>query len=325
MRTKFTLVLLLIAFAQLSFGQVTDEEARLRKKNNDTIQGWKRGGLISVNLAQTSLTNWAAGGQNSFAINGLLSLFANYKTSKDAWDNSLDIGYGILNQGKNSDFMKTDDKFDFLSKYGREAFKNVYYAALLNFKTQMTIGRDYAKDTAKISNLLAPAYIVGALGMDYKPNSYFSAFVAPVTAKFTIVNDQDLANAGAFGVTPATYDGSGSILKKGERFKSEFGGYIRVIYSKNDFKGEFLKNISFTSKIDLFSNYANNPQNIDVSWETLIALKVNKFISVNITTHLLYDDDIDIPIDNNDDGVIDEVGPRTQFKEILGVGFSYKF
>lgn len=325
MKTKITLVLLLVAFAQLSFGQITSEEARLRKKNNDTIQGWKRGGLISVNLAQTSLTNWASGGQNSFAVNGLLSLFANYKNAKSAWDNSLDIGYGILNQGESSDFLKTDDKFDFLSKYGREAFKNVYYAALLNFKTQMTIGRDYAKDSAKISNFLAPAYIVAALGMDYKPNSYFSAFVAPVTAKFTIVNDQDLANAGAFGVTPATYDGSGNMLKKGERSKSELGGYIRVIYSKNDFKGEFLKNISFTSKIDLFSNYAKNPQNIDVSWETLIALKVNKFISVNITTHLLYDDDIDIPIDNNDDGVIDEAGPRVQFKEILGVGFSYKF
>ncbi|HEX2934896.1 MAG TPA: DUF3078 domain-containing protein [Bacteroidales bacterium] len=325
MRAKFTTTILFMALVQLSFGQITDQEARLRGKNNDTIQGWKRGGLISINLAQTSLTNWAAGGQNSFAVNGLLSLFANYKNAKSAWDNSLDIGYGILNQGKNSDFIKTDDKFDFLSKYGREAFKNVYYAALLNFKTQMTIGRDYAKDTAKISNFFAPAYIVGALGLDYKPSSYFSAFVAPVTAKFTIVNDQDLANAGAFGVTPATYDGSGNLLKEGKKSKSELGGYIRVIYTKNDFKGEFLKNVSFTSKVDLFSNYSHNPQNIDVSWETLIVLKVNKFIGVNISTHLLYDDDIEIPIDKNGDGTIDESGPRVQFKEILGVGFSYKF
>jgi hypothetical protein len=325
MRTKFTLVLMLVAFAQLSFGQVTDQEARLRGKNTDSIQGWKRGGLISLNLAQTSLTNWAAGGQNSFAVNGLLSLFANYKSDKSAWDNSLDIGYGVLTQGKSSDYMKTDDKFDFLSKYGREAFKDVYYAALFNFKTQMTIGRDYTKDTAKISNFLAPAYIVGALGLDYKPNSYFSAFVAPITAKFTIVNDQELADAGAFGVTPATYDLSGNILKKGEKSKSEFGGYIRIIFSRSDFNGEFLKNIAFTSKIDLFSNYSHNPQNIDVSWETLIALKVNKFIAVNINTHLLYDDDIDIPVDNNGDGIADAVGARVQFKEILGVGFSYKF
>ncbi|MFZ0280519.1 MAG: hypothetical protein WAL29_02625, partial [Bacteroidales bacterium] len=120
----------------------------------------------------------------------------------------------------------------------------------------------------------------------------------------------------AFGVTP------------GEKIRSEIGGYVRAIYTRNDFKNEFLKNVGFTTKIDLFSNYSENPQNIDISWETLIALKVNKFISVNFNTHLLYDDNIKIPVDRNDNGIIDPSeapGSRTQFKEILGVGFSYKF
>ena len=233
----------------------------------------------------------------------------------------LDMAF--LKQGKNSDYMKTDDKFDFLSKYGRKISENFYYAALLNFKTQMTVGKDYAKDTAKISNLLAPAYLIGALGIDYKPNSYFSAFAAPLTGKITIVNDQELANAGAYGVDPAIFDNTGNIIKKGKKSKSEFGGYVRFIYSKNDFKNEFLKNVSFTSKVDLFSNYLSNPQNIDVSWETQIALKVNKYISVNINTHLLYDDNIKSTKENN--GVVEEAGPKVQFKEILGVGFSYKF
>jgi len=149
--------------------------------------------------------------------------------------------------------------------------------------------------------------------MDYKPNSYFSAFAAPFTGKITIVNDQQLADAGAFGVDP------------GEKSKSEFGGYVRVIYTRSDFTTEILQNLALTSKIDLFSNYLSEPQNIDVSWETQIVFKVNQYISVNLNTHLLYDDDIMIGIDNNDDGVIDESGPRTQFKEILGIGFSYNF
>ncbi|HCY43618.1 MAG TPA: hypothetical protein DHV48_20150 [Prolixibacteraceae bacterium] len=306
------------------WGQITDGEAKLRKQNSDTIQGWKKGGVIALNLAQTSLTNWAAGGQNSFAVNGLFSGFSNFKNEKTVWDNSLDMGYGLLKQGKNSDYMKTDDKFDFLSKYGRQAFNDFYYAALVNFKTQMTVGKDYAKDTAKISNFLAPAFLIGAIGMDYKPNSYFSAFLAPLTGKITIVNDQQLANAGAFGVTPATYDNLGNLLHKGEKSKSELGGYIRLIYSKNDFKYEIFKGVSFTSKLDLFSNYLKKPQNIDISWETQIAFKVNKYISANINTHLLYDDDIAIAIDSNNDGITDKSGPRIQFKEILGVGFSYK-
>jgi hypothetical protein len=302
-----------ITVCHILAAQVTESEKKLRTVTADTIQGWKRGGVIGLNLAQTSLTNWAAGGQNSLAINGIASLFANYKKGKSVWDNSLDIGYGLLKQGSNPDFMKTDDKIDFLSKYGKEAFRNFYYAALLNFKTQMTPGYKYPNDTVKISDLFAPAYLLGAIGMDYKPNAYFSSFIAPLTSKFTFVTDKVLSDIGAFGVDP------------GKKVKSEIGGYIRIIYTKNDFKSEFMKNISLTSKIDLFSNYLDNPQNIDVSWESLIAMKVNKYISVTFNTHLIYDDNTKIPFDINKDGIIDKSGPRTQFKEILGVGFSYNF
>ncbi|MCX6254484.1 MAG: DUF3078 domain-containing protein [Bacteroidia bacterium] len=310
----FSTILLLAGLINITSGQVTVVEKNLRTQTADTLEGWKKGGVIAINLAQTSLTNWAAGGQNSFAVNGIFSAFANYKRNKSVWDNSLDIGYGLLKQGKNSPYMKTDDKIDFLSKYGHEAFKKFYYAALLNFKTQMAPGYNYPNDSVKISNLFAPAYLLGALGMDFKPNGYFSAFIAPLTVKFTFVNDKLLSDAGAFGVTP------------GEIIKSEFGGYIRVIYSKNDFKNEILKNVSFTTKIDLFSNYLEKPQNIDVNWETLIAMKVNKYLSFNFNTDLIYDDNTKIKVDRNNDGVLDAYpGSRVQFKEIFGVGFSYNF
>lgn len=319
MKCKFIAFSILFSICCIiSFGQVTEGEKNIRTQSADTTLGWKKGGVFAVNLAQTSLTNWVAGGQNSFAVNGIFSVFANLKKGKSRWDNSLDIGYGQLKQGKKTSFRKTDDKFDFLSKYGREAFKNVYYAALLNFKTQMAPGYNYINDTtkAKISNLFSPAYLLLALGMDYKPNAYFSAFIAPITGKFTFVTDQALSDAGAFGVKP------------GKKSLSEFGGYVRVIYSKNDFKSDFMKNVSFTTKIDLFSNYLKNPQNIVVNWENLVTMKVNKFISANFNTDLIYDDKIKVPFDKNGDGTIiagESVGSKIQFKEILGVGFSYKF
>lgn len=323
---KSTLLFVIAVLASItSIAQVTEGEKTLRTVNNDTVNGWKRGGVFALNLSQTSLTNWAAGGENSFSVNGMVSMFANYKGEKSAWNNSVDIGYGLLKQGKQDGIMKTDDKIDILSKYGRQFRKGWYYAALLNFKTQMTAGYNYPNDSVPISNLLAPAYLLGALGVDYKPNSYFSLFVAPITVKTTIVNDQKLADAGAFGVDKATYDNAGVRLVKGKLTRSEMGGYIRVIYSRNKFDSEFLKNVAFTTKADFFSNYLKNPQNIDVSWETLIAFKVNKYISVNINTVLLYDDDINIAVDVNKDGVVDEYGPRVQFKELLGVGFAYKF
>lgn len=319
MKTKFIFTFFLLAgLHQMTFGQVTEGEAKLRAQNTDTVQGWKKGGVVAVSLAQTSLTNWSAGGENSFSINGLFSVFANYHRDKTVWDNSLDVGYGFLKQGENSDYMKTDDRFDLLSKYGRQAFKNFYYSALVNFKTQMAEGLDYKKDTSKISNFLAPAYFIVAVGMDYKPNNNFSAFVAPLTGRITIVNDQQLADAGAFGVTKATYDNLGNVLTNGKRLRSEFGGYVRVIYTRNDFKDEILKNVSFTTKADFFSNYLKNPQYIDVNWETQIALKVNNYISVNLNTHLLYDH----AIVNVVNGIS---APHVQFKEILGVGLTYRF
>lgn len=315
-KLKISLALLFTIIATSSYGQVTEAEKTLKAQSADTTKGWRKGGVIGLNLSQTSLTNWAAGGQNSFAYNGVFSVFANYKKGKTAWDNSLDLGYGMLKQ-QDALSKKTDDKVDLLSKYGREAFKNFYYAALLNFKTQMTTGYNYPTDSTKtkISNALAPAYIIGALGIDYKPNAYLSIFAAPITGKITIVNDQSLANAGAFGVDSS------------KNSKSEFGGYIRMIYSKNDFKNEFMKNISFTTKIDLFSNYLKDPQNIVVNWETMIALKVSKYISINFNTILIYDDKIKIANDSNNDKIIqsNEIKPRVQFKELLGVGFSYKF
>ena len=132
-----------------------------------------------------------------------------------SWDNSLDVGFGLLKQGSD-DLRKTDDKFDFVSKYGRKAFNDFYYAALLNFKTQLAPGYKDPDYTNKISDFFAPAYLLAALGLDYKPTPHFSAFFAPVTGKITFVTDQALSDDGAFGVTP------------GEKSLSEFGGYFRA-------------------------------------------------------------------------------------------------
>jgi hypothetical protein len=305
-------VLLLVGIVQILIAQVTDAEAKLKEQKTDTISGWKKGAVSGFNLAQTALVNWAAGGERSFAINGVFNFFANYKKNKLTWDNSLDLGYGLLRQGESTEFRKTDDKVDLLSKFGREAVKNLYWAGLFNFKTQMTPGYNYLSDGTKvtISDLFAPAYIITAIGMDYKPSAYFSVFAAPVTGKITIVSDETLSNAGAFGVEP------------GKKSNNEFGGYVRVIFTKNDFKKEFLKNVSITSKLDLFSNYLKNPENVVVNWENMIAMKVNKYINVNLNTHLIYDDKIKIA--KEVDGVTTSY-PRVQFKEIFGVGISFKF
>lgn len=312
---------LVISTSFMSTAQTTEAEGDLKSASKDTTDGWKKGGVVSLNFSQVSLTNWAAGGQNAISVNGLLSVFANYRKEDLTWENSLDVGYGVLKQGpKDAPWVKTDDKFDLVSKVGKKATGKLFYAGLLNFKSQMANGFNLPNDSVAISGLMAPAYLLGAVGIDYKPNDDFSAFVAPLTLKSTFVLDQDLADAGAFGVEAAVRDDLGEVITAGKQYRAELGGYVKLQYKK-----EVVKNVNLLTKLDLFSNYLNNPQNIDVSWEVLVSMKINKYLSANLTTHLLYDDDIDIAIDNNDDGVIDEVGPRVQFKQVFGAGLSYKF
>lgn len=280
---------------------------------------WKTGGIIGLNFTQVSLSNWAAGGQNSISGIALFNYYANYAKGKNIWDNSIDLGYGLTQNG-DADPIKSEDKIDLATKYGRYAFKHWYYSALLGFKSQFTPGYNYPDDSTKISNFLAPAYITLALGMDYKPNDNFSVMIAPLTGRIIIVNDEDLADAGAYGVDPAEYNELFEKVKDGEKMRTEFGASIRALYKK-----DIIENVNLQTKLELFSNYLEDPQNIDVNWEVLISMKVNKYITATLATQLIYDDNTIIAVDNNSDGIIDEAGPRTQFKEVLGVGFSYKF
>lgn len=322
---KILLVLGLGLIAGPFYAQVTDAENALRKQESAEEDGWKKGGVFGANFTQVSLTNWAAGGQSSVSLNGLLDLFANYKKGTTAWDNNLTLGYGETQIG-GSEWIKSDDRILLNSKYGKKASEHWYYAALLNFKSQFAPGFSDATEETKISDFMAPGYLLGALGMDYKPSDNITVFVSPFTSKLTVVNIQSLADAGAFGVDAAEFDDMGNKTKDGKTTRIEIGGYLRLLY-----KRDIAENVTYQTNLDLFSNYSNNPQNIDVNWDNLISMKINKYLSTTITTSLIYDDDIDIAETKSDgtprldDNGNQKIGPRTQFKYVLAVGFQYKF
>ena len=293
MNRKITILLLLLSAMHFASAQET----------TDTVKAWKFNGVTSINFSQVSLTNWAAGGENSYAFNGLLNLSANYSKDKNDWANTLEIGYGVQKQG-DQELRKTDDHIDFLSKYGRKVSKSFFISAMLNFKTQMNEGKKYETDTSYvISKFLAPAYLQLALGMEYKPGEAFFAVLSPVAGKLTMVLDDTLSAKGSFGIDP------------GDKTRLELGGSATIGVKK-----EIMKNVTFTSTLGLFSNYLENAQNVDVDWKVMINMKINNYLSANLNTHLIYDDDIAYI---NDLG--EQRGARVQFKEVFGVGLTYKF
>ena len=165
-----------------------------------------------------------------------------------------------------------------------------------------------------------------AAGLDFRPNDYFTAFFSPVTGKFTIVTDQPLADKGAFGVEKATFDAAGIRLKKGDHMRSEFGAILMMRFQK-----DIIKNVNLLTRVTAFDNYTNKikskRRNVDVNFDALVTMKVSKYLASTIFVALVYDDDIAIPLYEKQNGAPVKVGtgPRLQFKEVLGVGLSYKF
>lgn len=273
------------------------------QENPDTSY-WKLWGLGSFTFSQVSLTNWAAGGENSLSANILANGLANYNKGKSSWENMLILGYGLMKQG-DAGVRKTDDRIDFASKYGFKAAEKWFYTAMFRFYTQFTDGYAYPDVSKPISTLMAPGYINLSLGIDYKPSENFNIYFGPLSGKVTYVLDDTLSHYGAFGV------------EADKNVRYEFGGLIKSMYTR-----EIVKNVTFLTRLDLFSNYLNNPEKVDINWEILLNMKINKYLSASLNTLLIWDDDIKI----NSEGVPAPDGDsKVQFKEVFGIGLSATF
>lgn len=281
----------------------SSSEKTIKKDPNDTIpKTWKKGGLYGINISQGSLSNWAAGGEDfSLSLNSILSLFAFYQKDKNSWDNTLDFNLGYV-RTTSLGSRKNDDRFDFLSKYGHALSSKVNLAALFNFRTQFFKGYTYESNGAKTlsSTFLSPAYILLSPGIDYKPTPALSIFISPITQRWTIVHDDTLSLKGAYGVDP------------GKHSKSELGAFATIGYIKA------FKNISYKSRLDLFSNYKHKPKNIDLYFTNTLNVKLSKIFSVSWSVDMIYDDDVRLFGKN-------KTSPALQLKSLAGIGLLANF
>jgi len=294
----------LFAQDQTIKGLQNESSRTITKDPNDTIpKTWKTGGLFSLTFGQTSLSNWAAGGDElSINFNSILSVYGYYKKGRNTWDNTLDLGLGYV-KTTSLGMRKSNDKIDLYSKYGYELAPKWYLSGLVNFRSQFTAGYNYPNDTTadKISNFMSPGYLLLSAGIDFRPTDYFTIFVSPLTSRWTFVTDKDLSAKGAYGVDT------------GKHVRNEIGAFVTINYMH-----EIMKNVVYKSRLDLFSNYQHNPQNVDVYFTNLLALKVNKWLQASVALDIIYDDDVRVfgPEQNS---------PRTQLRENVGIGLAVKF
>lgn len=278
---------------------------------------WTHKGDIGLNLSQSAFSNWSAGGQNALAWQGLFNYELNYANGNFKWDNSLKtaLGYSYFDFKKKP--IKTDDKIEFTSLAGLKATEKLNYSLELAFRSQFAHGYDYGLDsTHAISKFLAPAYITLGLGIEWVPCEHFSINFAPLTGRITIVNDSLLSQIGAFGVEPGYFNPHDSTQWiSGKKTRYEFGAHAVV-----KFNYPLAHNIDFDTKLELFSNYLNHPERIDVDWQNALVMKINSWLNCSISTHLIYD--YDVPFYTPEGALIE--GSKVQFKEVLSLGVMVK-
>jgi len=288
----------------------------------DSISNWERLNNIQLLFTQNSFVNWNAGGNNS--MSGILKtkFVRNFKNNHTSWFNEIKANYG-LNKEDSRELRKTDDLIELNSTFGykTQVESNWYYSAKFNFRTQFSNGYKYPDTNKPISKFFAPAYMFIGIGTEYSSKNHsLKIYISPITNKTTFVLDQTLANEGAFGVKPATYNDSNVLLTKGENTKMEFGTLLTGEWNTN-----VMENIKMANRLNLYSDYLHNYGNIDVNWELNFDLTINKYIRANVGTHLLFDDDVKRKEDVNNDGTLDLLGARIQLKQLLGIGFNYLF
>ncbi len=268
---------------------------------------WRLGGKIAIDATQMALHNWIKGGENTITLLSTVELYANYKRGPHLWENKGVFKYGAIRQGKKS--MRTnEDKINITSNYGYRAFKKFYYSAQLEFKSQFGPIYEYNGNikTRLASRFMAPATLTIGAGLEYKPNEHNSITVSPLTSKNTFVVSDSVSHS-RYNVDDDRY------------MRSETGLYLKWVY-----KNKFWKNIEVNSVAEFFSNYFHKPQNVDVDWNLEMVFPINYNVRATITTEMIYDDDQEIPV-KDDEGKQIGTTKGLQFKELLKLGIIFRF
>lgn len=280
-KTVFSLMLFLAAIS----GKAQEETVA------DTTKVWTKNGNISLLFNQTAFNNdWLGGGTSNLAGNLGLNYDFNYKKGDVVWDNKVIAAYG-LTKIKGSKTSKTDDRLELNSLWGKKAKGDWYYSMFFNFKTQMDVG--YDKDRNNISHFFSPAYFQLGPGMWWKKSDNLSVNFSPATAKLIIVHPHYTEFGPSFGVL------------QGDSSRFEFGASISGYYKFN-----VMANVSVENRLNLYSNYLDHPQNVDIDYQMNVFLKINKYLSANVALQAIYDD-------NSVKAV--------QVREVFGLGVNYGF
>ncbi|MFA9390055.1 MAG: DUF3078 domain-containing protein [Prolixibacteraceae bacterium] len=300
--------------------QLASLDQKLLKVYNrkPVLSPWKLEGKIYSGFTQTYINDyWSKGGNSSASVLSTFTYSANYSKGKVKFENGADAKLGLIyylpDEGTVAyrNWHKNSDNFELNSRLGYSAFKEWYYSAEANFKTQFFLGYKNNKDSIPNSAIFSPAYLTFSGGFDYKPSKEFSAFLSPLSVKLTYVSNPRV-NETSFG------------LLEGQTRKTRIG-----MSGKFELSKKVMDNISLKTKNSIFISYGNDAAGEsqftklpDFDSETTIDFKINQFITTQINLHFIYDKDVKSKW--TDSAGVEQIGNKLQVKEFITFGISYK-
>lgn len=258
----------------------------------DTTKLWTKKGNFSLLFNQSAYNKqWLGGGTSNVAGNFGLNYDFNYKKGDVVWDNKFIVAYGLSKIKGIERTAKTDDRLDLNSLWGKKATGDWYYSFYFNFKTQMDVG--YDKNGNLISHFFSPAYFQLGPGFLWKKDNNLSVNFSPAAAKLIVIHPHFTDLGPSFGVL------------QGDAARFEFGASITTYY-----KFVVMTNVFIENRLNLYSNYLDDPQNVDVNYQMNLTMKINKYLSANVALQTIYDD-------NSIQAV--------QVSEVFGLGVNFGF
>lgn len=301
MKKVIAIIICLICFA----GVTSAQEAAKPKY-------WNKWMATSLSFRQTSLTDWAAGGNSSAVFGTTLDANANYAKDRVTFNNRLRAAYGFT-QTFGVGFQKTSDYLIMDNLLGYKIKGK--YSATLNYSmdSQLSPGYSSIYGTGDIvSRFFSPAKMQLGAGATFTHKG-LEVTLTPLTGQVRFVKDPTLRQR--YGNDP-------------EKLAHwEMGAKLYVKASANVPGG-----LSINTTFSAFSNYLNKPLNMPIDWTLAISAPLTKYLSFTLNCRAIYDDKIRFKTKELADGslVCDEAGnplkfPALQFQEIAGLTFSYTF
>lgn len=266
---------------------------------------WIRSFNVSLQFSQAYVSpNWYQGGSNN--LNMLGQIYYNVKLNQEYHPNLLFETTAQYKLGMNNApddevhaYNINEDIFQVNTTFGVKALRRWYYSLTGQFKTQLL--NSYVPNSDNLNSaFLSPADLTVGVGMTYnyankKKTFTFDASIAPLSYNLRICTSDRLNHE--------AYD-----IRQDRTTANKFGGNVELkLYWK------LCYNIYLRSRVYAFTDYSN----VQADWENTVVFEINKFLTTQVFCHARYD--------SSTARLEDSRWHKFQLKEILSIGFAYKF